>query len=100
MAINEACQVWIEQRIREELDDGGEKSLREIGRVIAAEIEKVFEAKVNPGTILTKVAREARRTVSNETLLENQDAPTVEAGDSGDIIRLVCGVAGIEKAVH
>lgn len=89
MAINEACQVWIEQRIKDELESGGEKSLREIGRVIAAEIEKVFEAKVNPGTILTKVAREAKRTVSNETPAEKLDAPTVKPGDSGDIVREV-----------
>lgn len=87
MAINEACQVWIEQRIKEELDDGGEKSLREIGRVIAAEIEKVFEAKVNPMT-LTNRASELRR-VGNPTQSENQDAPTVKPGDSGDIVREV-----------
>ena len=86
MAINEACQVWIEQRIKEELEDGGEKSLRESGRVIAAEIEKVFEAKVNPGTIKER----ARRMIgTNVPERENPDTPTVKHGDSGDIVREV-----------
>lgn len=81
MAINEACQVWIEQRIKEELEDGGEKSLREIGRVIAAEIEKVFEAKVNPMTVTMKASR--IQSVTNVTPTENQGAPTVKPGHTG-----------------
>ena len=86
MAINEACQVWIEQRIKEELEDGGEKSLREIGRVIAAEIEKVFEAKVNPRSL---EKRAERMSATNVAATENQGAPTVKPGDSGDIVREV-----------
>ena len=89
MAINEACQVWIEQRIKEELEDvqhvapasSGEKSLREIGRVIAAEIEKVFEAKVNPRSL---EKRAERMSATNVAATENQGAPTVKPGDSGD----------------
>lgn len=84
MAINEACQVWIEQRIKEELEDGGDKSLREIGRVIAAEIEKVFEAKVSPMTVTMKASR--IQSVTNVTPAENQEPPTVKGGDSGDIL--------------
>lgn len=80
VAINEACQVWIEQRIREELEDG-EKSKREIGRVIAAEIEKVFEAKVNPMTVTMKASR--IQGVTNVTQAENQGAPTVKPGHTG-----------------
>lgn len=87
MAINEACQVWIEQRIKEELEDGGDKSLREIGRVIAAEIEKVFEAKVSPMTVTMKASR--IQSVTNVTPAENQELPTVNGGDNGDIARQV-----------
>jgi hypothetical protein len=45
MAIPEACGVWIEQRIQEELDTKGETgaSLREICRKVAGEVEKYFE---------------------------------------------------------
>ena len=59
MAIAEACQLWIEQRIEEELQDKDEtgKSLREIGRELAAEIEKVFEAKVSPDTLRKRAER-------------------------------------------
>lgn len=89
MAINEACQVWIEQRIKEELEGGGEKSLREIGRVIAAEIEKVFEAKVNPITIYSKVRESKIKSDGFQSPVENPDAPTVKRGDSGDIVREV-----------
>ena len=74
--------------------------MREIGRVIAAEIEKVFEAKVNPGTILTKVAREAKRTVSNETQVGNQDAPTVNPGHTGHKISPTEIVDEVEKRVR
>ena len=80
MAINEACQVWIEQRIQEELQekpDSG-KSLREIGREIAAEIEKIFEAKVNPETLAN------RASVRNRTQTENQEAATVPGKSNGN----------------
>jgi len=85
MAVNEACQVWIEQRITEELEEKGTsgKSLRAIGKEISKEIERIFEAKVKPGTILTKVAR-AAKSVSNETQKENQK----KSEDSGELEKL------------
>lgn len=68
MALNEACQLWIEQRIDEELKDGEhEKSLRQIGREIADEIERLFEAKVKPITI----TKRASRAVTNVTPKED-----------------------------
>jgi len=59
MAINEACSLWIEQRISEELEEKEitGKSLREIGREISAEIERIFEAKVKPETLTMKASR-------------------------------------------
>jgi hypothetical protein len=54
MALNEACQLWIEQRIDEELESGG-KSHRAIGRELAAEIEKMFETKINPESVRSRV---------------------------------------------
>jgi hypothetical protein len=59
MAITEACQLWIEQRIQEELESQEEtgKSLRAIGKEIAKEIERIFQAKVNPGTIKERARR-------------------------------------------
>ena len=39
--IEEACQVWIEQRVEEELEGG--KSYRAIGRELAKEIERIFQ---------------------------------------------------------
>lgn len=85
MAIPEACGLWIEQRVQEELENKGETgaSLREIGRTVAAEVEKYFETKVNPGTILTKAARMAK-VVSNETPSKNPTTTSVSGGDSGD----------------
>jgi hypothetical protein len=76
MAIPEACELWIEQRVQEELEQKKDTgaSLREIGRVVAAEVEKYFETKVNPGTILTKAAR-MNKAVSNETKAEKPTAP-------------------------
>jgi hypothetical protein len=84
MAINEACQVWIEQRIQEELADKPEsgKSLRAIGRELAQEIERIFEAKVHPNTLRQRATRMFGGT--NVPLDETLTAPTVDAGDTGD----------------
>lgn len=59
MAIPEACGVWIEQRVQEELDRRGDTgaSLRAIGRQVAAEVEKYFETKVNPDAIRMRASR-------------------------------------------
>lgn len=59
VAIPEACGIWIEQRVQEELDAKGETgaSLREIGRKVAAEVEKYFETRVNPETIKSRALR-------------------------------------------
>jgi hypothetical protein len=61
MAIPEACGVWIEQRVQEELERKGETgaSLRAIGRQVAAEVEKYFETKVDPNTIYQRTRRQA-----------------------------------------
>ena len=61
MAIPEACALWIEQQIDDELKEKEvtEKSLRAIGRDIATEIERVFKAKVKPETIRKKAERMA-----------------------------------------
>lgn len=59
MAVPEACAVWIEQRLEEELaeQETTGKSIRAIGREVASEIEKYFETKVSPETIKTKALR-------------------------------------------
>ena len=59
MAISEACQVWIDQRVKEELSEKKDtgKSFRTIGRDIAKEIEKYFEVNVKPDTIRKKATR-------------------------------------------
>ena len=83
MAIAEACQLWIEQRIEEELQDKDEtgKLLREIGRELAAEIEKVFEAKVKPGTLAERARRMAATNVSGA---ENPATTPVQGGNTGN----------------
>ena len=84
MALSEACGLWIEQRVKEELESKGDTgiSLREIGRTVAAEVEKYFEAKVDPGTIFQK----ARRIDSDTNVSPTEKAETTvgSGGDSGD----------------
>lgn len=77
----EACQLWIEQRTEQELELG-EKSLSEIGRTIAAEIQKLFEATVNPDAIRIRAARIKART--NVQATETPATKRVEGGDNGD----------------
>jgi phage N-6-adenine-methyltransferase len=73
MAVPEVCQVWIEQRIQEELEAKGETgaSLRSIGRMIADEVERLFEARVKPGTIKER----ARRLLSGTTVPPKSQHP-------------------------
>jgi hypothetical protein len=60
MTIPEACGLWIEQRVEEELESREKTgaSLREIGRKVAAEVEQYFETKVKPETIYHKARRQ------------------------------------------
>ena len=69
MALNEACQLWIEQRLEEELKNREHtgKSLRAIGRELAKEILKYFEAKVEPETIAKRAERMAATNVATDT---------------------------------
>lgn len=84
MAIAEACQLWIEQRIEEELQDKSEtgKSLREIGRELAAEIERVFKARVSPNTLRMKASRMVGGT--NVPDSETPATTPVEGGNTGN----------------
>ena len=79
MAINEACQLWIEQRLEEELEDkkGSGKSLRMIGRELAKEIERIFEARVKPETLSMKASR-MNQGVTNVTE-ESKDPVNIES---------------------
>jgi hypothetical protein len=81
MAIPEACGLWIEQRVQEEMEQRKEtgNSIREIGRQVAAEVEKYFETKVSPNTIYQK----ARRGVAGTNVPEAEKATSAE--DSEEI---------------
>ncbi len=59
---------WVEQNPEEE--KGSEKSLREIGRIIASEVEKHFEVEVKPETIRKRASRQCGTNVPPE---ENND---------------------------
>lgn len=55
LAKQEACQLFIEQEIEEGLEKG--KTAYLIGKDVAAWIEKLFHAKVNPSSIARKAQR-------------------------------------------
>lgn len=82
MAINEACQVWIEQRIQEELESGAD-NLSALGRELAAEVERVFQTRISPDTLRKRADRFIRTNVQQEY----SPTPTLpEPGDSGDMV--------------
>jgi len=92
MAIPEACGLWIEQRVQEELEQKGETgaSLRSIGRKVAAEVEKYFEATVKPETISMKASRmnsvtnvTPTSTTSNNT--ENKKSNEIKRAKDGTL---------------
>jgi hypothetical protein len=79
MAHQEACQVYIEQEIKEGLAQG--KTPSSIGKELAAMVDRLFEASIPPETIRTR-ARRIRKggqmttpqaTIENHSeILENQ----------------------------
>ena len=81
--MNEACQVWIEQRIEEELADQTDngKSIVRIATELQAEIEKVFQAKLSITCLRSKVSR---KRCANAQQPETPATTPVQAGDSGD----------------
>jgi len=86
MAIQEACQVWIEQRIEEEIENGADatKSARSIGREIAAEIEKIFKAKVSPDAIRMRYSRTAE---NGTNVPQKSQPPETIANSTPEIIK-------------
>jgi hypothetical protein len=59
LTISDACQLWVEQRICEELELQSHtgKSLLAIGKDIAKEIERLFDAKINADTLRKRAGR-------------------------------------------
>lgn len=53
MAIPEACGLWIQQRLEEEIQESGNtiESVRAIAKAVTDEVNRVFETNVNPETI-------------------------------------------------
>lgn len=69
-ALNEACQIWVEQEIERGLEEGKSKYL--IGKEVAAQILKLFEVEVKPHTIEQRAHR-----VENELLTNvSKEVPT------------------------
>lgn len=56
MALNEACQLWIEQEIETGLEDG--KTPYAIGKEIAKDVSVVFEVRISPDTIRKRAERQ------------------------------------------
>jgi hypothetical protein len=77
MAIAEACQVWIEQRIEEELEamPSTGKSLRAIGKQLASEVEKIFQVKINSDTLRMRAMRFAAKNPQGGTNVHTQPTP-------------------------
>jgi len=59
MTLNAACQLWMEQRIDEELENQPQtgKSDRAIGREVSEEVATLFETVVSEDAIRKRAAR-------------------------------------------
>ena len=55
MAKHEACELYIEQQIEEGLQEG--KTPYSIGKELSDWVAKLFEVRIHPKTIATKVYR-------------------------------------------
>lgn len=73
MALNEACQLWIEQEIDAGLDRGDTPYA--IGQLIAKEVEKLFEVKMEPRTIEQRARRQTATNVASPKPSKKQTKP-------------------------
>jgi hypothetical protein len=81
MAIPEACGLWIDQRIEEELEANPDApNLSAIGRRVAAEVERHFEVRVNPETVRSRARRVTARSndQGNESPTNPNSKPNLE----------------------
>jgi hypothetical protein len=65
VANREACELYIEQEIKEKLAQG--KKPWSIGKELSSWVEKLFEVTINPHTIKSRAARIAQENDSNES---------------------------------
>jgi hypothetical protein len=66
MAHNEACQLFIEQQIKEGLEEG--KTPYSIGKELTAMIEKMFEASIPVKTLQSRAWREKTKMTAFEVI--------------------------------
>jgi len=79
LAKQEACQLFIEQEIEEGLEKG--QTPYAIGKEVAIWIEKLFQAKVKPKTIMERARRQKLSTfvdtdITHSSDTENEEKPT------------------------
>ena len=73
MAIPEACGLWIEQRLKEEIEETGDtrKSFSAIARDVTAEVNRVFETNIKFETIRSRARRVSRSNDHPDTTTQN-----------------------------
>jgi hypothetical protein len=72
MTINEACQVWIEQRIDELSAEG--VAPYSIGKIIGQEVIRTFDAKIAASTIEKRAERRKKKNAPITTNVANGNA--------------------------
>jgi hypothetical protein len=70
MAHSEACQLYIEEQIKEGLEAG--KTPYSIGKELTAMIERIFEASIPSGTLERRARREREKIRTN---VRNDETP-------------------------
>ena len=97
--ISQACALWVDQRIEEELKDQPitNKSVRRIGLEISREIEKYFEVKVNPSTIERRTERKKSATnVAHNLTTRNNNK---KSGNNGNKIKTIQTIKKVKNKV-
>jgi hypothetical protein len=83
MANREACEVYIEQEIKEGLDEG--KTPYSIGKELSGWVEKLFETYIPPRTIEQRARRQNATNVAkkSETRANSKPTKTWDSGKGG-----------------
>ena len=82
MAKHEACELYIEQQIKEGLEKG--ETPYYIGKTLSDWISELFDAKINPKTLKKRAERQKKKLVTNVT----KESESAEKTDTYEIPKL------------
>lgn len=84
MANREACELYIEQEIKEKLAQG--KKPWSIGKELSSWVEKLFEVTINPSTLEKRAERISKQDITTNVVKKSQPVENITEYETPEII--------------